>query len=79
MARTVEALTNPQTLRQRMKTHSRELNGTQSTGANMDHNLLSTMPSIEQLSMSVEDLNGPNVMFADLDIDYAVAVDSYEL
>jgi len=78
MARTVEALTNPQTLRQRMQTHTREMNGTLTTGAKTDHNLLSTMPSIEQLAMSVDDLNGPDVMFADLDIDYAVAVDSYE-
>ncbi len=69
----LDATTNTKTLNQRIKDADKILAGKHITGFERVGSMISTMPSIDVLGQSVDDLECPDIMFANLDLDYDLA------
>ena len=75
MNQAVQAATNDRTVVQRIKLAHQDLSSGHTSGYSRMFNQLSSLPSIDALAKSVDDLDCPDVMFTSLDLDYEVAED----
>ena len=70
MKHAVNAATNDRTVVQRIRDAEQELSSGHRSGYSRLYNQLSTLPSIDALAKSVDDLDCPDVMFDSSDIEY---------
>ena len=70
MNQAVNAATNDRTVVQRIKDAEQEMSSLHRSGYTRLFNQLSTLPSIDALAKSVDDLDCPDVMFESADIEY---------
>ena len=69
----LDATTNEKTLNQRIKEADKILAGSHISGFERVGTMLSTMPSIDVLGQSVDDMECPDILFANLDLDFNLA------
>ena len=75
MNQALQAATNDRNVLQRIRDAQQDMSTGHTSGYSRLFNQLSSLPSIDALAKSVDDLDCPDVMFASLDINYEVADD----